>query len=75
MNPITTAISGFVGAVLNIPSNLTNAAAGVAGDISKIVTNNTSERLAEIMAKNITDTLEGEGYDVTVTVNVHIKNH
>lgn len=50
--------------IISIPDNL-----------RQILTDKVSEMAAELIKEEVIRTLESEGYDVNITVNLHIKKH
>ena len=74
MNAIQNVISNIIDTVTNIPANISNAVNAKALDLTKAVSASTSQKIADRLTEQLAKTMENEGFDVTITVNMIIKN-
>lgn len=75
MNPVKNAITSFVTAITSIPANLKGAAKEQITNSVELGAEIAGVQLAEIVSEMIKETLEGEGFDATITVNIKLKKN
>ena len=75
MNHVKNAITSFVTAITSIPANLKGAAKEQIVNSVELGAEIAGVQLAEGVAELIKETLEGEGFDATITVNIKLKKN
>lgn len=75
MNPVKNAITSLVTKITSIPANLRGAAKEQIANSVELGAEIAGVQLAEIVSEMIKETLEGEGFDATITVNIKLKKN
>ena len=75
MNAIKNTITSLVTKITSIPTNVKEAAKEQITNSVELGAEIAGVQLADIVSEMIKETLEGEGFDATITVNIKLKKN